>query len=159
METQMNRVNYDLIVNELLRSLDLGIEIFDKHHQDHAFFGPDYFREFRGAGFTVPRQLGKTGFLLDFVEREPNAVLVIRNDMMRDCMISNHENYRERKYPAGDRVLTYGDVKKQTAADVFKEYEIIVIDDVQYYFHFIRDTLYRYLFDKKRWKTKLLLVG
>lgn len=159
MQTQMNRVDYDLIVNELLRALDLGREAFTQFRQSPDLYREHYFREFCTVGFIVPRQLGKSSFLIDWVQREESSLLVVRGSNIRDFLICNYEHHYGRDVVCRDRVVTLQELKQLIENDALPEYKTLLIDEAMYCFHFVEKMLHQYLFDKKRWQTTIVRVG
>ena len=165
MQTQMNRVDFDLIVNELLRSLDLGAAAYERFGTNKEFWGEHYFREFRTIGFTVPRQLGKTNYLLDWMDRDPKALLILRDDMVRRCLLGNWENQiwnpdaPVREATFADRVFTLKEAGKMLKDGTFPQYDTYLVDDSLFYFHFIATKFHAYLTEKGWYDVKIVHVG
>jgi hypothetical protein len=166
MQTQMNRVNFDLIVNELLHSLEMGREMFTKYHGKPEQYGHYYFREFRTIGFSVPKQLGKSSYLIDWVSRDSSAVLIVRDSSVREVALHNWSNpaYWEcdrqaREVTFQDRVLTLEEVKQRIKHDTLPKCDTYLVDDSLFYFHFIASQFHGYLCQKEWFDAKIVHVG
>lgn len=156
----MNRIDYDLIVNELSKGLRNAEHALTLYGQNIEFYGPDmYFQEFRTVGLLGSRQQGKSSWLVGKVDSDPKSLLVVRDEMMLRCMILNYENQVERVSVIGERAITLDDLKVAIVSDSLPLYDTYYIDEASHCYHFVKRALFEYLWKKKHYLAKIVLVG
>jgi hypothetical protein len=155
----MKRIDFDLIVNELLIGLKNGQEVAEKYgHIDT--FGPTFFGEYRTIGFTVPRQMGKSYWAVKRIMGNEKALMVVRDASLRNGLLSAHRfSFGELEESVSARLITANELKIGIAEDTLPELDELLIDEASHWFHFARRAVYEYLWDKKSLNTKLILVG
>lgn len=85
----MTTVNYDVIVQELERSICNAETLRHCFPQDK----PMLLKELYTLGFAVSRQNGKTRWLIENLMRKPDAYLIVINDTMREEIANRLTHY------------------------------------------------------------------
>jgi hypothetical protein len=155
----MKRIDFDLIVNELLIGLKNGQEVAEKYgHIDT--FGPTFFGEYRTVGFNVPRQMGKSYWMVKRIMGNEKALMVVRDSFLRTGLLSAHRFDRgELEESVKARLITANELKVRIADGTLGDFDEFLIDEASHWFHFARRAVYEYLWDKKALNTTLIVVG
>ena len=167
----MNRIDYDLIVNELLKSLN------DEQSQKQYGYGipvKTYFREFRTVGFGTTRQTGKSKWLAERILLDPSAILIVRDHLQREYLVENIIRDRtfypdvvspQREY-AEARITTIKGLRHyvQTGGHLahylpLRKYETFYFDEASHCFHFVEDQFYLHLVETQNMLARIVLVG
>lgn len=151
----MNRINYDLIINEL----ETGIELAAPWASQMSFGAASYFREFRTIGFNAPRQIGKTAWMMQRVENDARSVVVIRDGLLLRACIDNHETLVGKPSLIGERAMTIRQLQNLLREDALPLYDTFYIDEAHFCFHFVEKKLFQYLYDKRHFKAKFVLIS
>lgn len=151
----MNRINFDLIINEL----EAGIELAAPWAPEMSFGSTSYFREFRTIGFNASRQIGKTAWMMQRVEDDARSVMVIRDELLLRASIDNHETLVGKPSLIGARAMTIRQLQNLLREDALPLYDTFYIDEAHFCFHFVEKKLFQYLYDKRHFKAKFVLIG
>jgi hypothetical protein len=161
----MNRINYDLIINELGRALDRASTAFEKFHGQAALYGLNYYQEFCTIGFTVPRQLGKSRFLMQRMEASEESLMVVRDKGIERVLRTNHqdsfmgEGGLDHPSCIDERLVTVAEFRKRIQQDLLPQYHTYYFDEASLYYHFIKKQFFQYLWDTQQLTPRIVLVG
>jgi len=142
--TQRKTIDYDAIYTGLMETVELYSNEDIKRCRCNEI---QALKEFRTIGLTAPRQCGKTQWIIDKLNQDPNTSILFRNNPA--YQIAKHQlvNVDE------SRIFTPYDVikAKVAIADGSVDYEvvktkIIFVDDAFYTIDYIgRDVFYKWL--------------
>lgn len=148
---QTNRVDYDLIVNELKKSLvSWCIGAAEK-----ALYADQFFEYCRTITFSGTRQTGKSNYLASVIKRDPAAIMVAGNDVMQRAVAQNNDLSASEC----ERLVSIREIVDLIKRDALPDYRMILVDDAHYQYHFFKKTLTQYLLKKKRYDTVIVLAG
>jgi hypothetical protein len=171
----MNRIDFDLIVNELSKGLrdhndplvqacgwfNVITGVDGKTALSDFRIGADwYYREFRTVGFWTPRQTGKTHWIASKTMYDEQALVITRDESLR----SQFENYTHGepehvRESTRQRVITISEAKARIKAGKLKEYRTYFIDEASHSFHFLSRQFHQHLLDTNQFDPKIILVG
>ena len=155
----MKRIDFDLIVNELLIGLKNGEEVAEKYGHINTF-GPNFFGEYRTIGFTVPRQMGKSYWMVKRITGNEKALMVVRDGTVKTGLLAAHRfSFGELEASVNARLITAAELKTCIAEGTLGDYDEVLVDEASHWFHFARRAMHEYLWAKKALNTKLILVG
>lgn len=149
----MNRIDFDLIVNELRKGL--------RPHTDPVAqlltAGPQFFHEFRTIGLHAARQTGKTRWAFEQMVKDTKACMILPKGLTRDEIF----HYEDRMGVANvdERTFTIREVQFLFTRDRFENWATIYFDDATHKYHFLKKQLLEYLLKHQRYETTIFLVG
>lgn len=153
----MNRIDYDLIVNELTNGLRL---VTDPLAQSFGLVNISYFREFRTIGFQTPRQTGSSSWIIRRLIDDERALLIVKNETMLQEMKrfyqAEDEIVRKR---IDNQILTIGQLRKKIANGTLLCHSYYYVDDASCYFHYFEKDLFQYFLDTNYHTPVIVLVG
>lgn len=165
----MNRIDYDLIVNELSKGLKTNEDpvvvacgIWKTKDGVHTFCGHDayYFKEYRTIGLHVPRQMGKTRWIASKIADTGSALSIVRDETYVRFFEQFFQDYAQHvRDDAMSRVLPIAEVKRRIAKGTLEKYDTYYIDEARHSFHFFENELLRYFIDTAQWLPTIVLVG
>jgi hypothetical protein len=125
-------INYDAVVQELIK----GIQINDNHDMAPRL-GLDktdwrYYSELRTVGFSVPRQLGASGWLVNQFIRHPlgEALVVVANRPMRQLFLTRLDERDAFKHSRPHVIVA----DKTNLANLHHTYRYVYIEDASHVF-------------------------
>lgn len=149
----MNRIDFDLIVNELRKQL----RSHDDPNVNAKFFGASFFHEFRTLGFTAARQTGKTHWVGEQLRKDTaSCVIVPKGECEQDIF---HYQPRIGQAELHGRIFSIKELHVLLGRDQFEPWATIYIDDATHKYHFFKKQLLDYLLKHQRYETTIILVG
>jgi len=150
---QMNRIDFDLLVNELRKQM--------RDHTDPnvnvKFFGASFFHEFRTLGFTAARQTGKTYWIGEQLKKDTSACIIVPKGGPADEIF--HYQPRMGQSELNGRIFSIKELRVLLGRDQFEAWSTIYIDDATHMYHFFKKQLLDYLLKHQRFETTIILVG
>lgn len=149
----MNRIDFDLIVNELRKQL----RSYDNSNASARFLGASFFHEYRTLGFTAARQTGKTYWIGEQLKKDTSACIIVPKGAPADEIF----HYQPRMGQAGlkGRIFSIQELHVLLDRDQFEPWTTIYIDDATHKYHFFKKQLLDYLLKHQRYETTIILVG
>lgn len=149
----MNRIDFDLIVNELRKELR-------SHLDPVAQFltsGQQFFQEYRTIGLTAARQTGKTRWAETKLKEDPSACMIVPKGGPRDEIF--HFQGTLGHSEIHDRIFSIRELHVLLGRDQFEAWTTIYVDDASHRYHFFKKQLLEYLLKHQRFETTIVLVG
>jgi hypothetical protein len=149
----MNRIDFDLIVNELRKGL--------RPHTDpiaQAILArTQFFHEFRTIGLTAARQTGKSRWAFEQLAKDRSACMIVPKGLTRDEIFQYED--RMGVVNVDERTFTIREVQHLICRDKFEAWSTIYFDDATHKYHFLKKQLLEYLHKHQRFETTIILVG
>jgi hypothetical protein len=154
-------IDFDRIVNELEQGLQNAAGFIERFGHKPTLYGPEFFHEFRTVGFRVPRQMGKTYWLMQKVVENKKLLAVLRDERFVWTATGNYARPHGSSMPeeAVERVITLDQLRQRIKDGTLGVFEIIAVDDASHCFHFVKSQLFKYFWTQERWDMKFWLIG
>lgn len=161
----MNRIDYDLIVNELSKGLkdhaDPVVQAcgfwrtLPDGKQEYCGVGHYYFKEFRTIGLSVPRQMGKTRWIASRLIDNEKACAITRDDNL----VKWYGQFFDERPNAMSQVYSTAAVQDMSRNGTLPKYDTYYIDDARHIWHFIERSMHQYFIDSNQLSPTIILVG